>query len=164
MNKLKLDGLAKYHEDYQFSFDKIFNIHANNDRIFQSIIEPLLNHILNNNKRIKEERRASSSLSESNAKATCFAYGQTGSGKTLLPFSSPFKWSLYSGGSIYLAHGSIQVSFYEIYQSQLYDLLGGRKKILACEKDGQVSILGLTEEIVKSIRRSPGHHQSGIKR
>ena len=53
----------------------------------------------------------------------------------------------YSG---YQAH----VSFYEIYQSQLYDLLNGRKKLFARE-DGkqQVCITGLNEHQVSDTNQ-----------
>lgn len=40
----------------------------------------------------------------------------------------------------------VYVSFYEIYQGQLMDLLRNRRRIVACEKDGVVNILGLEEE------------------
>lgn len=43
----------------------------------------------------------------------------------------------------------VWVSFFEIYQSQLYDLLRGRKRVIPCErKDGQVTIMGLEEDMV----------------
>lgn len=41
------------------------------------------------------------------------------------------------------------ISFFEIYQGQLYDLLRDRKRVIPCErKDGQVAIMGLEEDSV----------------
>jgi hypothetical protein len=45
----------------------------------------------------------------------------------------------------------VYISFYEIYQGQLIDLLRNRRKIVACEKDGVVNILGLEEERVTCL-------------
>lgn len=170
--KLKLDGLTKYYEDYRFSFDKIFDIQTGNDQIFQNIIEPLLKYILKDKLETHFHNTdtfktvSTSTFNSTNASAftfnsgndnikfekrsaTCFAYGQTGSGKTFTLFH-PSNGLCIQAGRYLLAHGFIKVSFYEIYQGQLYDLLGKRKKILACEKEGKVTILGLTEEIIKS--------------
>jgi len=43
------------------------------------------------------------------------------------------------------------ISFYEIYQGQLFDLLKNKRKIVACEKDGVVNIMGLQEEKVGCV-------------
>lgn len=48
-------------------------------------------------------------------------------------------------------HMDVYISFYEIYQGQLMDLLRNRRKIVACEKDGTVNILGLEEERVSCL-------------
>lgn len=45
----------------------------------------------------------------------------------------------------------VYISFYEIYQGQLFDLLRQKRKIVACEKDGVISILGLEEELVGCV-------------
>ena len=73
------------------------------------------------------------------AKITCFAYGQTGSGKTYTMMGPPRQGSYHVPGLYLLAANDIfallgdqsyagfkiQISFYEIYCSKLYDLLNG---------------------------------------
>ena len=77
-------------------------------------------------------------------KVTCFAYGQTGSGKTFTMIGDTEKnveglYMLASkeifGKIAYLKHNEIKVfiSFYEIYCGKLFDLLNGRKTLVARE-------------------------------
>lgn len=60
------------------------------------------------------------------------------------------------------AHVSAWVSFYEIYQGQLYDLLGNRKKLFARE-DGkqQVVIKGIQEYEVDRVDRLMSIFETG---
>lgn len=51
------------------------------------------------------------------------------------------------------AIGQLQFSFYEIYRGNLYDLLAKRRKILACEQDGVIKILGLRGVNVFSLEQ-----------
>uniref|UniRef100_A0A8C7Z3Y8 Kinesin-like protein n=1 Tax=Oryzias sinensis TaxID=183150 RepID=A0A8C7Z3Y8_9TELE len=94
--------------------------------------------------------------------ATCFAYGQTGAGKTYTMLgSSAVTPGLYTlavqdiFAHLTTAHSYppllVYVSFFEIYCSQLYDLLDHRKRLFARE-DGQkvVHISGLHEIRVDS--------------
>ena len=55
------------------------------------------------------------------------------------------------------------MSFYEIYQGQLMDLLRNRRKIVACEKDGVVNILGLEEEQVHCVEDLVAAVQKGLQ-
>jgi hypothetical protein len=80
--------------------------------------------------------------------------GQTGSGKTYTVLGD---WQ--HPGLLFLAVqdllsepvGDLSFCFYEIYQGHLYDLLARRRKLSACEQDGQVKILGLKHVLVMSV-------------
>lgn len=87
--------------------------------------------------------------------------GQTGSGKTFTMLDSTNGLYVKAGRDIFNllrqpqnAHLSAWVSFYEIYQGHLYDLLGNRKKLYARE-DGkqQVVIKGIQEYEVDRVDR-----------
>lgn len=92
----------------------------------------------------------------------CFQYlssGQTGSGKTFTMLD--LKRGLYvlaARDMFFLLHEpefthlTAYVSFFEIYQGQLYDLLNGRKKLFAREDGKQrVIVTGLQEYEIKSV-------------
>lgn len=85
--------------------------------------------------------------------------GQTGSGKTFTMLDERDGLYVLAARDIFetlkrseYAPYAAYVSFYEIYQSQLYDLLNDRKKLFARE-DGkqQVCISGLTENEVDNV-------------
>ncbi|RZK14097.1 MAG: hypothetical protein EOO43_16870, partial [Flavobacterium sp.] len=62
--KFKVDGITKYVENNNFTFDNTFNEGESNEDIYKYSIFPHVDFILNQ------------------GIVTCFAYGQTGSGKT----------------------------------------------------------------------------------
>jgi kinesin family protein 2/24 len=62
--KIKVDGITKYIEDYEFLFDNSFSDKESTEDVYRFSIYPTVNMILNK------------------GIVTCFAYGQTGSGKT----------------------------------------------------------------------------------
>lgn len=89
-------------------------------------------------------------------KVTCFAYGQTGSGKTFTMIGNDENPGLYSLAveDLFVRKQSnhrIFVSFYEIYCSNLYDLINKRTKLILRE-DGHanVNVVGLLETEVSS--------------
>lgn len=93
-------------------------------------------------------------------KATCFAYGQTGSGKTYTMLDpSTGLYALASRDIFHRltlpthTHLSAHVSFYEIYQGHLYDLLSGNRKKLFARDDGNgnVVISGIVEQRVAGV-------------
>lgn len=56
------------------------------------------------------------------------------------------------------------VSFFEIYQGQLYDLLRNRRRVTPCEqKDGQVVILGLEEDRISNVQEALECMQAGLQ-
>ncbi|EPZ32643.1 kinesin-domain-containing protein [Rozella allomycis CSF55] len=138
--KQKVD-LTKYIEQHEFTFDEAFDIDATNEEVYRRTAYPLVESIFNN------------------GKATCFAYGQTGSGKTYTMLNEKNGLYVLAARDIFSLmkrpenhHLDAWVSFYEIYQGQLYDLLNSRKKLFARE-DGkqQVQIAGLREFNVHSV-------------
>jgi len=132
--KTKVD-LTRYIERHAFTFDDVFDSHVTNEEVYKRTAAPLVEYIF------------------TGGKATCFAYGQTGSGKTYTMLNEKNGLYVLAASDIFsmLNHPDYvniipHVSFYEIYQGQLYDLLNARKKLFARE-DGkqQVCIAGLTE-------------------
>lgn len=117
--KTKVD-LTKYIEKHEFCFDEAFDADATNEQVYKRTALPLVNYIFEG------------------GKATCFAYGQTGSGlintklgKTFTMLDSENGLYVLAGRDIFgllkkveNSHLSAWISFYEIYQGQLYDLLG----------------------------------------
>ncbi|RKO99943.1 hypothetical protein CXG81DRAFT_13831, partial [Caulochytrium protostelioides] len=138
--KVKVD-LTKYIDEHDFVFDEAFDADADNDEVYRRTARPLVEYIFQG------------------GKATCFAYGQTGSGKTYTMLDAENGLYVKAGKDIFSTllrpeyqHLQAYVSFYEIYQGHLYDLLNGRKRLFARE-DGksQVVISGLKEQICNSI-------------
>ncbi|KAI8855034.1 P-loop containing nucleoside triphosphate hydrolase protein [Chytridium lagenaria] len=133
--KVKVD-LTKFVEQHEFTFDEAFDSDCTNDEVYRRTAWPLVEYVF------------------SGGKATCFAYGKT---FTMLDE----KDGLYvkAGRDIFAMlkspeqqHLYATVSFYEIYQSHLYDLLNARKRLYARE-DGkqQVCIVGLQEHEVSDV-------------
>ncbi|RKP07102.1 P-loop containing nucleoside triphosphate hydrolase protein [Thamnocephalis sphaerospora] len=138
--KVKLD-LTKFTEEHKFVFDEVFESSADNEEVYKRTALPLVEYVFEG------------------GKATCFAYGQTGSGKTytMLDMRSGL-YVLAAADMFYLlnepefAHLSAYVSFFEIYQGQLYDLLNRRKKLFAREDGKQrVQITGLQEYMIENV-------------
>jgi hypothetical protein len=132
--KTKVD-LTRYIERHAFTFDDVFDSNITNEEVYKRTAAPLVDYIF------------------TGGKATCFAYGQTGSGKTYTMLNEKNGLYVLAASDIFSMLNQPEyvniiphVSFYEIYQGQLYDLLNARKKLFARE-DGkqQVCIAGLTE-------------------
>ncbi|KAI8054487.1 P-loop containing nucleoside triphosphate hydrolase protein [Syncephalis plumigaleata] len=138
--KVKLD-LSKFTEQHQFIFDEVFESTDDNEDVYKRTALPLVEYVFEG------------------GKATCFAYGQTGSGKThtMLNMRSGL-YVLAATDMFYLlkepeySHLSAYVSFFEIYQGALYDLLNRRRKLFAREDGKQrVQITGLQEYMIESV-------------
>jgi hypothetical protein len=145
--RTKLDGIGKYEEGYDFNFDYVYDTNCSNELVYKQIVRPLVEFALKG------------------GKATCFAYGQTGSGKTHTMVHpkdglcyEAMKDLIHRAGSLNLC-----ISFFEIYQSQLYDLLEGRRRVMPCEKaDGQIKIMGLEERVVANVEEARDIIQRGL--
>ena len=131
--RMKIDGISKYIEDHEFTFDNVFGEHEKNETIYKYSIEPTIESVFNK------------------GIVTCFAYGQTGSGKTYTmkgiqnsAITSLFEYNNEKKFDIF-------VSFYEIYGGRLFDLLNNREKLSVLEDKNQVvQIFGIHEKLVSS--------------
>ncbi|XP_054482949.1 kinesin-like protein KIF2C [Anoplopoma fimbria] len=147
--KQKVD-LTKYLDNQVFHFDYSFNESSTNDLVYKFTAKPLVQSIFDG------------------GMATCFAYGQTGSGKTHTMGGDFTGRQQNSAKGIYalaaqdvftyLNHRkyanldlSAYVSFFEIYNGKVYDLLNKKAKLRVLEDDRQqVQVVGLEEVYVST--------------
>ncbi|KAJ1847779.1 hypothetical protein LPJ73_004162, partial [Coemansia sp. RSA 2703] len=137
--KVKVD-LTKYIEESRFIFDEVFDEHADNTQVYERTAKPLVEYIF------------------TGGNATCFAYGQTGSGKTYTMMDVHNGLYIQAAEDIFHILKQPQnhnlqvfVMFYEIYLSNLHDLLNQRQKLFAREDANQnVVIQGVREVLVQS--------------
>ncbi|XP_061694974.1 kinesin-like protein KIF2C isoform X2 [Syngnathoides biaculeatus] len=156
--KQKVD-LTKYLENQIFHFDYSFDETSTNDLVYRFTARPLVQSIFEG------------------GMATCFAYGQTGSGKTHTMGGD------FSGKQQNCAKGiyalaaqdvfaslrdwkyknldlSTYVSFFEIYNGKVYDLLNKKAMLRVLQDEHQqVQVVGLEEvyvsnadEVIKMIQ------------
>ncbi|XP_040000688.1 kinesin-like protein KIF2C isoform X2 [Xiphias gladius] len=165
--KQKVD-LTKYLDNQIFHFDYSFDETATNDLVYKFTAKPLVQSIFEG------------------CMATCFAYGQTGSGKTHTMGGDFTGRQQNSAKGIYAlaAHDvfaylhhrryanldlSVYVSFFEIYNGKVYDLLNKKSKLRVLEDDRQqVQVVGLeevyvttAEEVIKMIQTGSACRTSG---
>ncbi|KAM8805859.1 kinesin-like protein KIF2C [Eudromia elegans] len=145
--KLKVD-LTKYLETQAFRFDFSFDESSSNEMVYRFTARPLVQTIFEG------------------GKATCFAYGQTGSGKThtmggdfsgrtqnaskgIYAFASQDVFLLLSQPRYRNQDLEVYVTFFEIYNGKVFDLLNKKTKLRVLE-DGkqQVQVVGLQERRV----------------
>ncbi|XP_060087677.1 kinesin-like protein KIF2C isoform X2 [Heteronotia binoei] len=165
--KVKVD-LTKYLENQAFRFDFSFDETASNEMVYWFTARPLVQTIFEG------------------GKATCFAYGQTGSGKThtmggnfsgkmqnaskgIYAFASQDVFLLQNQPR-YKAQGlEVYVTFFEIYNGKLFDLLNKKAKLRVLE-DGkqQVQVVGLqeiqvscAEDVIRMIEMGSACRTSG---
>ncbi|KAM4023162.1 kinesin-like protein KIF2C isoform 1-T1 [Anomaloglossus baeobatrachus] len=145
--KLKVD-LTKYLENQAFRFDYTFDESAANDILYRFTARPLVQSIFEG------------------GKATCFAYGQTGSGKThtmggdflgksqnvtngVYAFASQDVFLLLSQPRYENMDLEVFVTFFEIYNGKVFDLLNKKAKLRVLEDAKQeVQVVGLVEKEV----------------
>ncbi|KAK2822384.1 hypothetical protein Q5P01_022449 [Channa striata] len=165
--KQKVD-LTKYLDNQIFHFDYSFDETTTNDLVYKFTAKPLVQSIFDG------------------CMATCFAYGQTGSGKTHTMGGDFTGRQQNSAKGIYalsaqdvfvcLNHRkysnldlSVYVSFFEIYNGKVYDLLNKKAKLRVLEDDRQqVQVVGLEEvyvttpeEVIKMIQAGSACRTSG---
>ncbi|XP_035189306.1 kinesin-like protein KIF2C isoform X2 [Oxyura jamaicensis] len=145
--KQKVD-LTKYLETQAFRFDFSFDELASNEMVYRFTARPLVQTIFEG------------------GKATCFAYGQTGSGKThtmggdfsgraqnaskgIYAFASQDVFLLLNQPRYRSQDLEVYVTFFEIYNGKVFDLLNKKAKLRVLE-DGkqQVQVVGLQERQV----------------
>ncbi|XP_053325369.1 kinesin-like protein KIF2C isoform X2 [Spea bombifrons] len=147
--KLKVD-LTKYLENQAFRFDYSFDESATNDVVYRFTARPLVQSIFEG------------------GKATCFAYGQTGSGKThtmggdftgksqnvskgVYAFAARDVFLLVTQPRYRNLDLEVFVTFFEIYNGKVFDLLNKKAKLRVLEDAKQeVQVVGLLEKEVTS--------------
>ncbi|XP_057714231.1 kinesin-like protein KIF2C isoform X2 [Corythoichthys intestinalis] len=145
--KQKVD-LTKYLENKTFQFDHCFDEESTNELVYRFTAKPLVQSIFEG------------------GMATCFAYGQTGSGKThtmggdFTGKQQNCARGIYALAAqdvfSYLNHWryndlnlSAYVSFFEIYNGKVYDLLNKKAMLRVLEDEHQqVQVVGLQEVCV----------------
>lgn len=142
MPKTRLD-LSKYVHHHQFDYDFCYDADTSNVKIFEDM-NPLYEHIING------------------GNGTIIAYGQTGTGKTHTMFHQ--KDGLVFQYIERLSHDyeSISLSFYEIYNSSLYDLFDYREKMLLREKNGNVFLSNVVEKKVKTLKEAVSYIEEAL--
>uniref|UniRef100_H3DCR2 Kinesin-like protein n=1 Tax=Tetraodon nigroviridis TaxID=99883 RepID=H3DCR2_TETNG len=165
--KQKVD-LTKYLDNQVFQFDYSFDETSTNDLVYKFTAKPLVQSMFEG------------------GMATCFAYGQTGSGKTHTMGGDFTGKQQNSSKGIYalaaqevftlLNHRrfsnldlSVYVSFFEIYNGKVYDLLNKKAKLRVLEDERQqVQVVGLeemsvstAEEVIKMIQLGSACRTSG---
>eukprot|EP00043_Microstomoeca_roanoka_P016079 m.162391 g.162391 ORF g.162391 m.162391 type:complete len:1020 (+) comp16388_c0_seq28:297-3356(+) len=163
IGKLTVQGL-KY-ESKTFSYDHVFGPEATQLDVYRTLVEPLLDEVL------------------TGFNCTVFAYGQTGTGKTHTMEgykTGDFATYLEDPGLGIIPRAlhqlfeklevcgneySVRVSFLEIYNEELFDLLSASDQKLRLFEDarnkGSVVIQGLEEVIVKTANEVFGLIQQG---
>ncbi|KAK9539205.1 hypothetical protein VZT92_004325 [Zoarces viviparus] len=165
--KQKVD-LTKYLDNQVFHFDFSFDETATNDLVYEFTAKPLVQSTFEG------------------GISTCFAYGQTGSGKThtmggdFTGKQQNTTKGIYALAAqdvfTYLNHRkyahldlSAHVSFFEIYNGKVYDLLNNKAKLRVLEDERQqVQVVGLeevyvskAEEVIKLIQLGSACRTSG---
>ncbi|XP_061878846.1 kinesin-like protein KIF2C isoform X2 [Entelurus aequoreus] len=147
--KQKVD-LTKYLDNQIFQFDYSFDETSTNDLVYGFTAKPLVQSVFEG------------------GMATCFAYGQTGSGKTHTMGGDFSGKQQNCAKGIYalaaqdvfacLSHRryakldlSAYVSFFEIYNGKVYDLLNKKTNLRVLEDERQqVQVVGLEEVFVST--------------
>jgi kinesin family protein 2/24 len=148
--KLKVDR-TKFLDNQYFRFDYAFGETCSNDLVYKYTAKPLVQTIFGG------------------GMATCFAYGQTGSGKThtmggdfqgrrqdctkgIYAMTTEDVFNFLKSPEYRDLNLTVSASFFEIYGSDVFDLLADKAKLYILE-DGkhQVQIVGLTEKVVSSV-------------
>uniref|UniRef100_A0A674D1Q7 Kinesin-like protein n=1 Tax=Salmo trutta TaxID=8032 RepID=A0A674D1Q7_SALTR len=165
--KQKVD-LTKYLDNQVFHFDYSFDESSTNDLVYRFTAKPLVQTIFDG------------------GMATCFAYGQTGSGKTHTMGGDFSGKSQNSAKGIYAMaaqdvfallkqrrYSSLDlcpyVTFFEIYNSKVFDLLNKKAKLRVLEDEKQqVQVVGLqemyvscAEDVIKMIEMGSACRTSG---
>lgn len=134
-SKLKVDGITKYVDEHVFTFDNTFNENETTEDVYKFALEPSLDMLFNN------------------GMVTIFAYGQTSSGKTytMKGIQENSVQQLFKLKEELAPKSKLNVSFYEIYGGNCFDLLNEKAKVQILEdRNNNVVINGLVEHEVFS--------------
>ncbi|KFG40208.1 internal kinesin motor domain [Toxoplasma gondii GAB2-2007-GAL-DOM2] len=131
--------LTPYVMRHEFRVDFAFDEKSTNDEVYRAVVRPLVE-----------------ACCLGDANTSCFAYGQTGSGKTYTMLGpQPYGRGVEAGVFELAAEDIFKcleggekdafVSFFEIYNGKLFDLLQNRKLVAALEN-------GKKEVVVRDLR------------
>ena len=141
-------GLSTKATRHAFNFDNVFSEFATQEEVFESTLLPIVGQVMKG------------------YEATVFAYGQTGTGKTytmegdisadvqrgVIPRSCESIFEQLENSGKY-SKFKVTVSYLEIYNEELSDLLVETKKNLrVCEQRGKIHCMGLSEVQVNSTQ------------
>jgi kinesin family protein 2/24 len=160
--------LTKFLDNQHFRFDYAFDETCSNDLVYKYTAKPLVQTIFEG------------------GMSTCFAYGQTGSGKThtmggdfqgktqdckkgIYAMAAEDVFNFLNSPQYKFLNLTVSASFFEIYGSEVFDLLAKKAKLRILEDDDhQMQIVGLTEiavnsvdEVIKLIERGNTARASG---
>nr|CCA18234.1 sporangiainduced kinesinlike protein putative [Albugo laibachii Nc14] len=137
---IRVDGTESL-KHHSFYFDGIFDATADNDQVYASTVGVFLPKLL------------ASIHTPSTQSLTVFAYGQTGSGKTFTMQSIYRHAAIDLFNALKHSHEKIDVhlSFFEMYQNRINDLLNHRKRVQLLESDGIVQVVGLKTQKIDSL-------------
>lgn len=134
-SRFKVDGITKYIEKHNFTFDNAFNENEDTDDVYDYSVRGAIDELFNNRM------------------ITLVAYGQTGSGKTftMQGIQEQAVTQLYQLKNKEKRQLQIFLSFFEIYGGRCYDLLNDKTKVQVLEdQNNTVVVQGLTEKYVAS--------------
>lgn len=134
-SKFKVDGITKFIEKTNFTFDNSFNENESTNDVYNYSVKGAIDELFNNRM------------------ITLVAYGQTGSGKTftMQGIQELAVNQLFSLKNKDKRQLQIFISFFEIYGGRCYDLLNNKTKVQVLEdQNNTVVIQGLTEKFVGS--------------
>ncbi|EGD83646.1 hypothetical protein PTSG_04253 [Salpingoeca rosetta] len=142
----------------KFRFDACYNEEASQKEIFMGEVKPLLD------------------LPLKGFNATCFAYGPTGAGKTftmqgtkqhpgIIPRSIKHMFQLVNRRTKDTQQFTVSMSFLEIYQEKVYDLLEPKDHDLTILQDasGSIVVPDLAEVPIQSVKDFEATYNSGLE-
>ena len=132
-SKFKVDGITKYIEKHNFTFDNTFNENEDTKDVYDYSVKGAIEELFNTRM------------------VTLIAYGQTGSGKTftMQGIQELVVSQLFQLKNKDKRQTQIFISFFEIYGGRCYDLLNDKTKVQVLEdQNNTVVVQGLTEQFV----------------
>jgi hypothetical protein len=146
--KLRID-MTPYLKSHHFRFDYVFDDTSTNRLVYKFTAKPLVRNIFKG------------------GTSTCIAYGQTGSGKThtmgrceadgsrnaLYAMAAEKVFKSFPKFRRKFSRGGVCVSFFEIYNGYVFDLLSKKAKLqIRDDRMRRMEVVGLTVKAVKSFK------------
>lgn len=134
-----MDGITKFVDNLGFEYDNTFDEDEDSAKVYYSSIQPQIDFLFDG------------------GIVTCFAYGQTGSGKTYT-MNGIQKLAIndfFAGAEIMREEVgklfTFTVSYYEIYNGKVFDLLDNKPKKVQEDRNGLIQIPGLKEVQARTV-------------